>query len=129
MYFHFVKKTKIFGALFALISVIFGALNSHALKKILPETAIESIDISLRYMMYHGLALLIISILPLKEKKYIVNLFIIGILLFSFTILILSFQSIINIKVKFLGPLTPIGGSLLILGWILLLYRFIREKT
>ena len=121
-------KAKFFGALFSLLSVIIGAFNSHALKKILPESAIESIDVALRYMMYHGLVLLILSILPLKEKKHVANLFIFGTILFSFSILFLSFQSIINIKISWLGPITPIGGSFLIFGWILLLYRFIREK-
>ena len=122
------KKAKIFGTLFVLISVTFGALNSHYLKSILPKIAIDSIDVSLRYMMYHGLGLLIISILPIKEKRYIINLFIVGTLLFSLSILILSFQSISKSNLGWLGPLTPIGGLLLIGGWIILLYSFIREK-
>ena len=122
------KKAKIFGTLFVLISVIFGAINTHYLKSILPKIAINSIDVSLRYMIYHGLGLLIISILPIKEKRYIINLFIIGTLLFSLSILILSFQSISNSNLGWLGPLTPIGGLLLICGWIILLYSFIREK-
>ena len=122
------KKAKIFGTLFVLISVTFGALNTHYLKSILPKIAIDSIDVSLRYMMYHGLGLLIISILPIKEKRYIINLFIIGTLLFSLSILILSFQSISKSNLGWLGPLTPIGGLLLIGGWIILLYSFIREK-
>ena len=121
------KKAKFFGVLFALLSTIIGALNSHALKKILPESAIESIDVGLRYMMYHGLALLILSILQLKEKIYVVNFFIFGTILFSFSILFLSIQSIISIRVSWLGPVTPIGGSLLIFGWILLLYKIIKE--
>ena len=122
------KKAKIFGTLFVLISVTFGALNTHYLKSILPKIAIDSIDVSLRYMTYHGLGLLIISILPIKGKRYIINLFIIGTLLFSLSILILSFQSISKSNLGWLGPLTPIGGLLLIGGWIILLYSFIREK-
>lgn len=122
------KKAKIFGTLFVLISVTFGALNTHYLKSILPKIAIDSIDVSLRYMMYHGLGLLIISILPIKEKRYIINLFIVGTLLFSLSILILSFQSISKSNLGWLGTLTPIGGLLLIGGWIILLYSFIREK-
>ena len=122
------KKAKIFGTLFVLISVTFGAVNTHYLKSILPKIAIDSIDVSLRYMMYHGLGLLIISILPIKEKRYIINLFIVGTLLFSLSILILSFQSISKSNLGWLGPLTPIGGLLLIGGWIILLYSFIREK-
>ena len=122
------KKAKIFGTLFVLISVTFGAVNTHYLKSILPKIAIDSIDVSLRYMMYHGLGLLIISILPIKKKRYIFNLFIVGTLLFSLSILILSFQSISKSNLGWLGPLTPIGGLLLIGGWIILLYSFIREK-
>lgn len=122
------KKAKIFGTLFVLISVTFGAVNTHYLKSILPKIDIDSIDVSLRYMMYHGLGLLIISILPIKEKRYIINLFIVGTLLFSLSILILSFQSISKSNLGWLGPLTPIGGLLLIGGWIILLYSFIREK-
>ena len=122
------KKAKIFGTLFVLISVTFGAVNTHYLKSILPKIAIDSIDVSLRYMMYHGLGLLIISILPIKEKRYIINLFIVGTLLFSLSILILSFQSISKSNLGWLGPLTPVGGLLLIGGWIILLYSFIREK-
>ena len=122
------KKAKIFGTLFVLISVIFGALNTHFLKSILPKITIDSIDLSLRYMMYHGLGLLIISILPIKKKRYIINLFIVGTLLFSLSILILSFQSISRSNLSWLGPLTPIGALLLIGGWIILLYSFIREK-
>ena len=122
------KKEKIFGTLFILTSVIFGALNTHYLKSILPKIAIDSIDVSLRYMMYHGLGLLIISILPIKKKRYFINLIIVGTLLFSLSILILSFQSISKSNLGWLGPLTPIGGLLLIGGWIILLYSFIREK-
>ena len=76
------KIDKLFGALFALLSVIIGAFNSHALKKILPETALESIDAGLRYMMYHGLALLILSILSIEEKKWITIFFIVGTIFF-----------------------------------------------
>ena len=51
-----------------------------------------------------------------------------SLLTFSLSILILSFQSISNSNFGWLGPLTPIGGLLLISGWIILLYSFIREK-
>jgi uncharacterized membrane protein YgdD (TMEM256/DUF423 family) len=120
-----VKIDKFFGALFALLSVIIGAFNSHALKKILPETALESIDVGLRYMMYHGLALLILSI---EEKKWITIFFVVGTIFFSFSIFLLSIQSIVNIELSWLGPITPIGGCFLIFGWILLVYKFVKQK-
>ena len=122
------KIDKFFGALFALLSVIIGAFNSHALKKIFPETALESIDVGLRYMMYHGLALLILSILSIEEKKWITIFFIVGTIFFSFSIFLLSIQSIVNIELSWLGPITPIGGCFLIFGWILLVYKFVKQK-
>ena len=121
------KIAKLFGATLALLSVILGALNSHNFKKILPETAFESIDLSLRYMMFHGLALLILSVLSVEGKKLISFFLIIGTLLFSFSILLLSFQSQIDFNLSWLGPITPVGGCLLIFGWILILFQFIKD--
>jgi uncharacterized membrane protein YgdD (TMEM256/DUF423 family) len=123
-----VKIDKLFGAIFALLSVIIGAFNSHAFKKILPYTALESIDVGLRYMMYHGLALLILSILSIEEKKWIAIFFIVGTIFFSFSIFLLSIQSRVNIELSWLGPITPIGGCFLIFGWILLVYKFVKQK-
>lgn len=121
------KIAKLFGATFALLSIILGALNSHSFKKILHETESESIDLSLRYMMFHGLALLILSVLSVEGKKLISFFLIIGTLLFSFSILLLSFQSQIDFNLSWLGPITPIGGCLLIFGWILILFQFIKN--
>ena len=121
------KIAKLFGATFALLSIILGALNSHSFKKILHETESEFIDLSLRYMMFHGLALLILSVLSVEGKKLISFFLIIGTLLFSFSILLLSFQSQIDFNLSWLGPITPIGGCLLIFGWILILFQFIKN--
>ena len=121
------KIGKLFGATFALLSIILGALNSHSFKKILHETESESIDLSLRYMMFHGLALLILSVLSVEGKKLISFFLIIGTLLFSFSILLLSFQSQIDFNLSWLGPITPIGGCLLIFGWILILFQFVKN--
>ena len=121
------KIAKLFGATFALLSIILGALNSHSFKKILHETESDSIDLSLRYMMFHGLALLILSVLSVGRKKLISFFLITGTLLFSFSILLLSFQSQIDFNLSWLGPITPIGGCLLIFGWILILFQFIKN--
>ena len=45
-------------------------------------------------------------------------LFFTGILLFSGSLYLLSTQSILNISIPLLGPITPLGGSLLIFGWL-----------
>jgi len=116
---------KIYGAIFSLLSVILGAFASHLLKKFLSESALQSFEVGIKYMMYHGLALLFLSVLPLDDKKWVGRLFISGTFLFSFSIFFLSLQSILKLKLKWLGPITPIGGTLLIIGWSILLFKFL----
>lgn len=116
---------EIFGISFALLSVIFGAFGAHLLKKTLPETALQSFEVGVRYMMYHGLALLLVSSLQLENNAWVSRLFIGGTLLFSFSIFFLSLQSVIKFNLKWLGPVTPLGGLLLVMGWIVLLFKFI----
>lgn len=116
---------EIFGVSFALLSIILGAFGAHLLKKLLSESALQSFEVGVKYMMYHGLALLLLSILPVEEKKWISIFFIGGTFFFSFSIFFLSVQSILKLNLKWLGPVTPIGGVFLAIGWIILLIKFI----
>ncbi len=119
------NNIEVFGASFALMSVILGAFGAHLLKKRLPESGLQSFEVGVRYMMYHGLALLLVSQVVLKEKEMISWFFIGGTFIFSFSIFLLSLQSILKVNLKWLGPITPIGGMLLVFGWVLLLLKFI----
>jgi uncharacterized membrane protein YgdD (TMEM256/DUF423 family) len=60
-------------------------------------------------------------------ESYMAYSFIAGTFLFSFSIYGLSYSASKGKKLKFLGPVTPIGGLLLLLGWGLLLYYFIKD--
>lgn len=117
------KLIEFFGITFSLLSVILGAFGAHLLKKTLPESALQSFEVGIRYMMYHGLVLLILTLMPFEEKKWVAIFFVIGTLLFSVSIFFLSIQSILKINLKWLGPVTPIGGTFLIMGWILFLLK------
>ena len=119
------KVIALFGIIFCLLSVILGAFGAHFLKKLIPETALQSFEVGVRYMIYHGLALLVLSFMPLEDKKWIAMFFIIGTLFFSVSIFILSLQSIKKNKMKWVGPITPIGGTLLIIAWVWFLVRVI----
>ena len=112
-------KLKIFGGFFALLSVILGAIAAHKLKEFLNEDSLKSFETGVKYMMYHGLAMIIISNLNIQSKNNLLLIFSIGIILFSFSIFLLSTQSISKINISFLGPKTPIGGLTLIIGWII----------
>jgi len=118
----------IFGAIFGLLSVTFGAFGAHLLKKKLTSEQLQSFETGVKYQIYHAIVLLILGF-QLNSKlaldNYIIYSFIIGIILFSFSIYGLVISSSQNKKLKFLGPITPLGGLFLILGWGLLLYKFI----
>ncbi len=121
------KKIRIAGAVFALLSVVLGAFASHLLKILLTETSLHSFETGARYMMYHGLALLLVSEIQIEDKKWIFRFFFWGTILFSFSIFFLSLQSIIKIDLSWMGPITPVGGTLLILGWFFLIIKSIKD--
>lgn len=116
---------EIFGTFFALLSVILGAFGAHFIKKRIPELAVQSFEVGVRYMMYHGLALLILPLFSLAKTEWIERFFILGTVLFSFSIFLLSLQTLFKRNLKVLGPVTPIGGFFLIMGWGLLLSKFL----
>ena len=113
------EKIRFIGGLFALFSVVLGAFASHLFKKLIDESSLQSFEVGIRYLMFHGLALILLSIIPIEGKKVIFRLFTWGSILFSFSIFFLSLQSLIKINLKWLGPITPLGGTLLIIGWII----------
>ncbi|MGY0393236.1 DUF423 domain-containing protein [Bizionia sp. KMM 8389] len=109
------------GALFGMLAVIFGAFGSHALKKILTTEQLHSFEVGVRYQMYHAIVLLALgfSSFPVAAASY--WCFTLGILLFSFSIYGLVLSDAKGKKLRFLGPITPIGGLFLVIGWFTLL--------
>ena len=107
------------GALLALLGVMLGAFGAHGLKNILDASALATFEVGVRYHMYHALAILLVGGLAAQAslvwRKRAALLFIIGSVLFSGSIylLVLTGQ-------KWLGPVTPLGGLCLMLGWVAL---------
>jgi uncharacterized membrane protein YgdD (TMEM256/DUF423 family) len=123
---------RVYGSLFMAIAIVLGAFASHYLKSILKPESIVSFEVGVRYLVYHGLALLILSTIPLdspKKQQQIVRLFIFGSCLFSGSIFILSFKALIPFSISLLGPITPVGGGLLITAWVLLFFQFLKRKN
>lgn len=127
-----IKKLLIAGAIFCGTGVGLGALGAHSLKTVLNNSALNSFETAVRYQLIHGLALMILALMPLisdATKKTIGWLFILGTLLFSVSIYLLSIQSILQLKLAFLGPVTPVGGLLLLSGWAWLIFKLFQYKT
>jgi uncharacterized membrane protein YgdD (TMEM256/DUF423 family) len=115
------------GATFGLTAVILGAFGAHLLKKKLTTEQLQSFETGVKYQMYHAIILLLLGF-QLNDKttinNYIIYAFITGTILFSFSIYGLVISSARNKKIKILGPITPLGGLFLIIGWALLIYKF-----
>ena len=124
-----VLVAQFIGSLYGLLAVVFGAFGAHALKKKFSEDQLKSFETGVKYQIYHAILLLVLSFnlnLTTSLEKYIIYCFVIGTFLFSFSIYGLCLSASNGKTIKFLGPITPIGGLLLVIGWALLLYSFIK---
>lgn len=123
------RSIVVTGTVIITLGIILGAFGAHALKERLDAEQLASFETGVRYAMYHGLAFLILGLAAdkLPNLTWVFRLQLIGILFFSGSIFLLALQSILGLSLKFLGPITPIGGSLLIVGWGLLLMSLLKK--
>ncbi len=125
------KKILLMAAFLGLTAIILGAFGAHALKKVLSEAQLTSFEVGVRYQMYHALFLLFIGVFTFlneKERLVIFWLTITGVLFFSGSIYLMATNGITHLKTKFLGPITPLGGALLIAAWSYLFYSIFSKK-
>ena len=125
-----VLVAQLVGALLGLLAVVFGAFGAHLLKKTFTEDQLNSFETGVKYQMYHALLLSMLSFnlnLETGLEKAIIYCIIIGIILFSFSIYGLCISASKGNKIKILGPITPIGGLLLVTGWGLLFYNIVKN--
>lgn len=126
------KQIIITAALLGALAVICGAFGAHALREHLQPRQLEVWQTAVQYQFYHVLALLFLSTFsrfktPLISATY--YFFTIGILLFSGSLYLLATRDLLGLQgVAFLGPITPIGGLLFIIGWITLALAAFRNK-
>jgi uncharacterized membrane protein YgdD (TMEM256/DUF423 family) len=129
------KRILITASLFGAIAVMLGAFGAHGLKNVLDAGSIEIWTKGVEYQFYHTFALLFLAQFKGREagQGKFINLaygfFTFGILLFSGSLYLLATRSVTNISfVNYIGPVTPIGGLLLILGWLSLLLAALKSK-
>lgn len=121
------QTTMIIGAALGALAVILGASGAHAWKSLLESlNKAHTFELANRYHFYHAITLLIIGTRMTDESKlnrWAALLIFLGVLCFSGSLYIMSF-----FKIPLLGPVTPVGGVLLIGGWLLLLFSFIQNR-
>lgn len=117
------------GSLSALLAVILGAFGAHALKAKLSVDMLSAYETGVSYQMYHSLALLLTGLLLMQfgQSAYLSwagRFFLLGIFLFSGSLYLLALTDM-----RWLGPVTPVGGLCFIIGWGLLAMAVIRHST
>lgn len=108
------------------LAVAIGAFGAHALKAVLVDKYLVTFKTGSQYHFYHGLALFMVAILNDKYEnifKQSYNFIFAGVLLFSFNCYLYSI-----LHVKTFAMIVPIGGVSLLIGWILLAYKFSKKE-
>jgi uncharacterized membrane protein YgdD (TMEM256/DUF423 family) len=117
------SRLFLIGVLYAGISVLLGSMGAHALKATLEQhNAAAVFEIGHHYLAYHGLALMLIALAeqrwPQLQAQRAATLLAIGAVIFSTALLLFSVTG-----VKWITHFAPLGGGLMILGWLWLAWR------
>lgn len=110
------KWMAFFGAILAFGSVAAGAFGAHALRNFLTPDALQVFQTGVTYQMYHGLAMFAVAAALSSYSHTLLTcagaLFFFGTVIFSGSLYILALTG-----VRFWGAITPIGGTLILIGW------------
>ena len=109
------------GSLIAFLGVALGAFAAHGLKSRLTPDMLEIFETGMRYQMYHAFGLFAVAWASAHWPESNVNAagwcFIIGIIVFSGSLFVLSLTGI-----RWLGAITPLGGVAFLIGWAILVW-------
>lgn len=115
------------GAVNGFLAVAFGAFAAHALRNLLSSGLLEVFQTGVEYQGVHALALLAVGILGRDNRDRALNLagwaFATGIVLFSGSLYLLALTDI-----RWMGAVTPLGGTAFLLGWGALAWHAMRDR-
>ncbi len=114
------------GALYGALAVALGAFGAHALKAMAPEL-LAHWGTATQYLALHALALLATGMLlgcqaPRRSLTLAGQAFLLGTAIFSGSLCLR-----VLLDMPSWGMVTPLGGILLILGWLLLAFGLWRQ--
>ncbi|WP_316796950.1 DUF423 domain-containing protein [Pedobacter agri] len=126
------KRIILTASFFGVVAVLLGAFGAHGLKAVIDKPSLEIWQKGVEYQFYHTFALLYLSTFARYRNK-LINIayfcFTFGIVLFSGSLYLLATKSILKLDfINVIGPLTPIGGLLFVLGWIMLFFAAFKDK-
>tara|TARA_R110000787_G_scaffold3540_6_gene13810 strand:+ start:4166 stop:4552 length:387 start_codon:yes stop_codon:yes gene_type:complete len=121
------NKNLAITSLLGLTTIILGAFATHSLREVLSIEEMNSLETGIRYQLYHVLVLLFVnSYAEFSErfKNRVSIFFFLGIALFSGSIYAIY---LLGIPAKSIWFVTPFGGLMLIIGWLLMTVFFIKK--
>lgn len=126
------KTIFISATLLGMLAIILGAFAAHGLKSLIPIESQQTFETGVRYQMYHCFFLFVVgslNVISNKAKRIILYLVITGLVFFSGSIYGLATNSLTGFDFKIIGFITPIGGLLLIIAWLILLINFLKMSA
>ena len=109
------------GALLAALGVALGAFGAHGLRSLLDASALAWWQTAVQYQMWHAVGLLALGAARLPRSLLPAALLTVGTVVFAGTLYLMALGG-----PRWLGAVTPIGGSLMILGWVVLAWQVLR---
>jgi uncharacterized membrane protein YgdD (TMEM256/DUF423 family) len=127
------------GTILAGLAVVFGAFGAHIIQPYLAVLDVDPIKTppmqvfktGVEYQFFHAIAIIITGILYKQKPTRMVSnaalIFIIGIILFSGSLYVITFGYVMQRDLGFIGAITPLGGLAFIIAWGLLAYAFSKK--
>lgn len=118
------STTAVAGALLLAVGVGLGAFGAHGLKETLTPERLATFETAVRYQLFQGLGLLLLAAMARSGKPapHAQAAVLAGTIIFSGSLYLLVAGG-----PSWLGAVAPIGGALMISGWLLAAWRFARR--
>lgn len=126
------RRIILTASFFGAVAVMLGAFGAHGLKNLVSADAVAIWNKGVEYQFYHTFALLFLSTFNRFRTK-LVDLsylfFTIGMVFFSGSLYLLATLEITHIGfINLIGPITPLGGLLLVAGWVMLFFAALKNR-
>ena len=118
------KLWLIISAVSGFTAVAIGAFGTHGLKEMLSPQMLDVYKTGVLYQLVHSVVMLALSLNTIIKAKLPSIFFLLGIILFSFSLYIYSTSGI-----RFFAMITPLGGFCFLIGWLFIIYEAIKIKN
>jgi len=126
------KIILVSATILGILAIVLGAFGAHGLKALISSESLQSFETGVRYQMYHAILLLFIgtsTIFNSKTKKLLFYTIVVGLLFFSGSIYGLATNELSSFDFKRIAFVTPIGGLILIISWVIMLIFFLKLRS